>query len=1702
MSRFGAGGTAPARTSRGRIVAMNAQSSLPERIAQARRLHETGALAEARALYAALLERFPDEAEVLHLAGVAAYQSGDAAAAAVMIRKALAARPEFAPAWQNLVLPLLDLGLMDEAVAAGERAVSLAPEKPGVWTNYILALIRADRMEEAGRKAELAIAASPQDPAAWSQLGHVRLAQGHPADAERLLLKALAIAPNHEEALYNHGVAAQAQMHEAAAEKSYRAVLAANPAHRGARLNLGVALRSQGRIPEALAVWAASTIPPQDWPELAYDIACAHLMAGDWARGWPDYELRFQATNPIVRPPQTDAPRWQGENLAGGTLLVHHEQGLGDTIQFVRLLAAIEDRVGRIALICQLPLHGLLSTMTLFRPGSRHALLREGAALPEHAAWTALLSLPAILRLDQANLPRRVPYLAAPAERIPAWAQRLDQLGGTSPRPFRVGLVWQGNPKAPVEKGRSIPLAHFAPLGSVPGVRFFALQKGVGREQAVPAGLDLLDLGPDFDTGADAFLDSAAVLAGLDLLITSDTSMAHLAGALGRPVWLLVKHVPDWRWGQSGRLMPWYPSMRVFRQSKPGDWDGLMAQVRSELALLAGLRGAGEGATPSFDKALAAHQAGRYAEAIAQYRGLAARGDDARVLNFLGMALLEAGARSPAAAQEALPFVLRSVGLGSGDADLFANLAVVLRQTGPVGDAREALSFAFAFDPGHRSAGLNLINLELGERRTAQAYARALELAARFPADGSVLSAAAGAAKADGRLPEAEAAIRRAIAAEPANARHHILLGSILLEAGQYKAADKAWSAALALAPGNADVLSNLGVYERNHGDGALAVWFGRRAVAADPRHAEAWCNLGIAANDRGLAALGQEALGQSIRLRPDYAEARMALGMNLLGEGRMAEGWPEYEWRLRSEQLGLGLQPGRLAPWTGQDPRGRSFLLICEQGFGDAIQFIRYAAILKAAGAARVVIGCRYRLKALLGRAEGVDAIIGEGEKLPEVDYFVPLMSMPYRMGTRMDAIPAAPAYLQADPERVTRWAGELAAGKGFRIGLIWQGNPDAKVDRGRSMPLAALEPLARIPGVRFIALQKGPGVEQIEAVADRFTVETLGEDFDAGPDAFADTAAVMMNLDLVISSDTAAPHLAGALGRPVWLFVKALPEWRWFSGADDTPWYPSMRLFRQARPGPDTDPAQEPWTPVVERMAIELERLVAGDLSRRLPQGEIVPAPRIEPIAVRFERAFAAHRAGDFAAALPVYADILVEEPAHTGALHMLGAMAVQRQAYERGLYFLDAAKAAGETAPELDTNRAVALRHLNRTDEAETVLRAVLLKAPSAEAALTLGNILRDRGRPKVALALFDTAVTLQPDQAKAHRGRANALKDLGRMEDALEAFEQAVIHTPEDADLHLDRAHALLYAGKLREGFAEYEWRWRASELTPHGHDAPLWDGERYEGRTLLIHGEQGLGDHIQFARFFPAAAARGGKLIVEVRRALFGLFRSLIDGGKSIELVEQGCPLPAYDLQLPMLSLPYVLDIDEGDLPGAIPYMAPDPARLARWRERFAGSERLNVGLIWQGNPQARADKGRSPPLAALAPLFTDKRVRYLALQKEHGLDQLEGLPFARMIQRPGPAFDAGPDAFLDTMAVMGALDLVVTSDTAAAHLAGALGRPALLMLKHVPDWRWQGTGTTSPWYPSLTLVRQPEPGDWASVAREVAAMIAERAQTL
>ncbi|HEY2901442.1 MAG TPA: tetratricopeptide repeat-containing glycosyltransferase family protein [Polyangia bacterium] len=431
-----------------------------------------------------------------------------------------------------------------------------------------------------------------------------------------------------------------------------------------------------------------------------------------------------------------------------------------------------------------------------------------------------------------------------------------------------------------------------------------------------------------------------------------------------------------------------------------------------------------------------------------------------------------------------------------------------------------------------------------------------------------------------GQLDEAIAACTRGVQADDQSVPAWTQLGLAYQAKGLFNEARLCLGRACHLQPDSADALANVSAMELSAENFDAADEAGRQALRLAPGHARAAINLGRACKEQGAVDEAIALYLRALAVEPTNTDARWNLGLALLQSERWAEGWPLHE--LRSAIPGAPASAPGLVLWDGRPLAGATVLVQAEKGLGDTIQFSRYVRLLKErAGAERVIVESQPAIEQLLRGCAGVDAVVPRGRPLPdaELDVRVPLMSLPLLLGAFDPAASATERYLTASPERTAFWKaalGQRQRGRAGAIGIAWQGNPAYLADRRRSIPLLALLPfirLARERGFVVYSLQKDFGSEQLRALPIEMTgaVDDLAPSLDGGGAgaAFVDTASVMANLDLVLSSDTAVPHLAGALGVPTWLLLSHVPDWRWGRRGGETPWYPSLRLFRQRQAG-----------------------------------------------------------------------------------------------------------------------------------------------------------------------------------------------------------------------------------------------------------------------------------------------------------------------------------------------------------------------------------------------------------------------------------------------------------------------------------------------------------------------------------------------------
>jgi tetratricopeptide (TPR) repeat protein len=450
----------------------------------------------------------------------------------------------------------------------------------------------------------------------------------------------------------------------------------------------------------------------------------------------------------------------------------------------------------------------------------------------------------------------------------------------------------------------------------------------------------------------------------------------------------------------------------------------------------------------------------------------------------------------------------------------------------------------------------------------------------------------------------------------------------------------------------------------------------------------------------------------------------------------------------------------------------------------------------------------------------------------------------------------------------------------------------------------------------------------------------------------------------------------------------------------------------------------------------------------------------------------------------ALASFEQALALDPRHVEALNNRGTALLKLGRPADALDAFERLLAASPRHLEARVNRANALLDLDRVEEAIAAYDAVLAVQPGhAGGHFNRGNALARRDRWQEAIVAYDRAIMLTPGYVKAHNNRGLALKALNRDQEALASYGRAIALDKDFAEARLNAAHVLLTIGDFARGFPAYEWRWKIPAMAPHrrAFRQPLWLGTpNIGGKTILLHAEQGLGDTIHFARYAKPLARAGAKVVLEVAPALKPLL-STMDG--AVRVVAQGEALPAFDLHCPLASLPLALKTELISIPAEIPYFAAPTERLEKWRPRMEELARPRIALAWSGNAAHANDRNRSIPLARLAPLWSREGASFVSVQREVREGDASVLAgAARLVHFGEELFD-----FADTAAVLALADLVISVDSAVAHLAGAMGRPAWILLPFSPDWRWMLAREDSPWYPTARLFRQPAIGDWESV---------------
>ncbi|MBE9092642.1 tetratricopeptide repeat protein [Tychonema sp. LEGE 07203] len=1374
--------------------------------------HQAGRLLEAENLYRQIVEVEPDSANVLCLLGIALRQQGKVAEAIDFYDRAIAQNPDFVEAHLNKAHVLLDVGEYQRAIVSYEQVIKIQPnsalacnklgwlkqqlgETDAAIVYYQAALKLDPNLVEAAHnlgkifteKNELNAAAAcylhalqinPKLTYSLLGLGRVLQQQGKLAAAFNCYQQAVEIEPKNPDAQNNIGAFYHEQGNPQAAIDHYRQALSFKPDFVDAINNLGHALVDLGNFQEAFYCHRRAL-------ELQPDNATAHLefsltllLFGDYQRGFAEYEWRWRT--PQLQPRQFQQPLWDGSDLDSKTILLHVEQGLGDSIQFIRYAPILRSRGAKVMVACYRELMRLFATVA----GIEYLSVSfEG--LPVFDFHAPLMSLPRILGTTLETIPANVPYLAPPAECKFALA---------SDAKFKVGIVWAGNPTRRKDNQRSCSLSDFIPFFDVAGIAFYSLQKNLSESDRTLLNHHLV---PDLSPHLNDFADTASAISQLDLVISVDTSVAHLAGALGKPVWVLLSFAPDWRWLLDREDNPWYPTARLFRQSQPESWQELFQDVRAALSLLA----IANSATYSEDNTKNLSIAKTVGAAALEMTNASLVEDSQKIFLTAGEALANR------VAIEQMPPIETSI-TRAANGENSVVLEDMLQQAEKLmetGDKQEAIALyeqIIFLDPNCVQARINygFLKQENGELDAAiPHYREALALAPDIPQTAYNL---AKIFEEKGQVAEAIAHYEQALAAEPNFVPALINLAVALQEKGKLLEAVNLYRRALEINPHSWEAYNNLATVLQEQGNLEDALEYYHKALELLPDFVEAINNLGRTFLEKGAVEEAIACYKRAIVLSPDHASAHLNLSLALLLAGDLENGLAEYEWRWKINEFKIGHSCFMTGPentvaareyrplWDGSNLHGKTILLHAEQGLGDSIQFVRYAAIVKNKGG-RVIVGCYPQLQRLFATVDGIDLLIVRGEPLPEFDVQVPMLSLPYVLGTTLETIPANTAYLSG----IAGAEFGLLPDRNLKVGIVWAGNPKHRKNMQRSCSLSQFLPLLDVSGVSFYSLQKE--VSQADrALLDRTPIVDLSRHLGD----LADTAAAIAELDLVICVDTAVAHLAGALGKPVWILLAFSPDWRWLLEREDSPWYPTARLFRQ--------PSRGDWEGVFDRVVQSLCRLV-----------EAAPAPAADA-EFRSGRDLQVQR--NFGGAIECYERALRIDPDYAAAHNNLGVVKQQSGRLTEAIAHYKKALEIDGNLAETASNLGSALAEAGETAEAiAQYQRALSLNPNCAEAMINLGLLREEEGNVNEAVKLYQQAIQVNPDCAAAYLNLGIALEKQGEeagadYDRAIANYERAIELDPNYFDALHNLAYASIRQGRVADAIAYYE---RALALEP-------------------------------------------------------------------------------------------------------------------------------------------------------------------------------------------------------------------------------------------------------------------------------------------
>jgi hypothetical protein len=1503
---------------------------------------------------------------------------------------------------------LYEKGDLDSGERIAREILTVNPKEP--FANHFLGLVafKKNDLNTAIGYMLHSINYLPENDEFYSNLGEVYRKANQPQLAIKFLKKALLINPESVNALFNLSLVFQSINEKQLAIDTCHQCLKHQPEHIEALTHLNVMFQSTGRYDDAIRVCETllnlNIEDSNAWNSLGvachkkgkYEIAAqcfdktlqinpkhalAHenravlwLLKEEYEKGFLEYQwFRKKMIYPELL---------VNDTLNGKRILIYSERGFGDIIQFSRYLFLLKEQ--HASIIFRVP--NVLMRLFLASQIADQYILNDQKDLPTYDCAAGILFLPCFFKTSAKTIPSKIPYLKAPVEVRRILREEIKK----HKKQFNVGIVWAGNPQNENDLHRSIPLSYFESIARLPGIRLFSFQKDRHHIQQInqlPNDISIINLGVLFED----FADTATAIQSMDLMICVETAVAHLAGAMGHPTWLLISTVPDWRWRLDCQENSWYPSMKIFRQSKADNWHELMIMVKDAL----------------------------------------------------------------------LPLMVK----------MMYQRGILQMENKQYSQAYHFFETITQINPKYFNAWFNMGNACGFQKH----YNQSIDC------------------------------YEHAVAINPDHAICQYNFGRAWYSQRKYQNAITCFEKAIELEPSYFKAIYNLGSAHYRIRNLDQSIQYFKQAQELKPDKIDIFTNIGACYGKKGALTTSIKWHQKSLETSPDYADGHYNLGISLLLDGRLKEGFQEYEWRLRRSDFP---KPAYDKPmWNGSEFQNRVVLVYMEQGFGDAIQFVRYLPQVKSRGGT-VILVCHPFLQRLFATASGVDQIIPENSPLPAFDYHISLMSLPAIFETALETIPDKTPYLSIPLEPPDSMDNIIDAHQQFfKVGFVWAGNPANKHDRDRSIPLHFFSYLTSIKGLKMFSLQKEQQVDSFH-LFDFIDLSPYIQDF-------SDTAYAISRLDLIISVDTAVAHLAGAIHHPVWVLLSKVPDWRWMLNREDSPWYASVRLFRQR--------AFDNWSDVF----ID----VINGLYDRLNYSEKYEIPEIGASSYMADQLFKQgnhfFQKNQFEIAIQKFQESLSIQPENIDVLFNLGLSYLQSDQTDEAIGCFKQIVTMDPNHEQSYNNLGIAYKKLGKTELSISSLESALKCQPeSAQTLYNLGNAYKMSQLFDKAESFYQRAISIQPDFAECMNNLADLyiqeerysdalklmnqaiekcaeypefyfnkgviLSRLGEYESAIENHRKAIAMRDDFIDAYYSLCFCLLIRGQLKEGFRLHEWR-IPKYPEQHNYGLKRWKGESFENKRLLVYCEQGFGDCIQFARFLPQIKKKGGTVVLGCEPELYHLFHYV----KGVDQVlKEGDNCPPFDLQVSIVSLPFLCKTSLDNIPSETPYFfipkinheMIDPVIQSK-------KDAYCIGLVWAGNPTHKGDSERSISYEIFTPFNALDNVQIFSFQKKSGMSQAcEKMNWIDL----SPYFNN----FLDTAHAARQMNLIITVDTSMAHLAGALAIPVWVMIPAIPDWRWLLDRQDSPWYPTMRLFRKAENEDWENVVDEIIDMLKQNLQNI